>query len=384
MRGRKIHIAFLLPILSIWAILFQCRKPYAPVVLVKGDNYLVVDGVINTAAGGVTTILLSRTRNLYDTVLTRPENNATISIQSANGTSYALLASGTQGAYVSPPLNLAASGQYKLAITTADGKKYESDLTKSKTSPPIDSVTWNQDDKGVNLFVNTHDASGATQFYRWQFIETWEYQSQLQTPWGYRNGQVYALDFTEIANICYPNAYSTDVLIANTLALTEDRIANQKIGFFAQDDSTLSHRASFLVTQFALSAPEYFYWQTIQKNSQKLGTLFDLQPSQLVGNIHCVTNPTEPVVGYVSAGAVQEQRIFIDHLQLRNWATFRGNYACMTSAVDRDPNNFTTIPMPDDSYGPWYFVSGGPLMIAKKVCLDCRLSGGTNQKPSFW
>ncbi|MDE3247097.1 MAG: DUF4249 domain-containing protein [Bacteroidota bacterium] len=384
MRRKKLYAAFFLSLTGTLALLFQCRKPYEPVVLIKGDNYLVVDGAINTANGGITTILLSRTRNLYDTVLTRPEDGATISIQSAAGANFPLTATGNQGAYSSAPLNLSVNTQYKLIINTADGKKYESDLVKPKAAPAIDSVTWNQDEKGVNLFVNTHDPTGATQFYRWQFIETWEYQSQLQTPWGYRNGQVYALDFSDLASICYTTSYSTDVLIANTLSLSEDRVAAQPIGFFRQDDSTLAHRASFLVRQFALTAPEYFYWQTIQKNSQKLGTLFDLQPSQLEGNIHCISNPAEPVVGYLSAGTVQEQRIFIDHLQLRNWINFKGNYACSTRAVDRDPNNFTTISMPDDSYAPWYFISGGPLMVAKKVCLDCRLSGGTNQKPSFW
>lgn len=384
MRRKKLYTVCCLTLTGALILLLQCRKPYEPVVLVKGDNYLVVDGVINTASGGITTILLSRTRNLYDTVLTRPENGATLSIQSSSGVSFPLTATGNQGAYSSAPLSLSANGQYKLVISTADGKKYESDLVKAKAAPPIDSVTWNQDEKGVNLFVNTHDPSGATQFYRWQFIQTWEYQSQLQTPWGYRNGQVYVLDFSEVASVCYTTYYSTDVLIGNTLNLTEDRIANQQIGFFAQNDSTLAHHASILVRQFAMSAPEYFYWQTIQKNSQKLGTLFDLQPAQLTGNIHCTSNPSEPVVGFVGAGTVQEQRIFIDHLQLRNWIDFKGNYACMTRAVDRDPNNFTTIPMPDDSYAPWYFISGGPLMVAKKECLDCRLSGGTNQKPSFW
>ena len=77
---------------------------------------------------------------------------------------------------------------------------------------------------------------------------------------------------------------------------------------------------SILVRQFPLDAESYTYWLSIQKNSQSLGGLFDLQPGQVNGNIHSVTHPGEPVIGYVSASGVQEQRIFIEnHNYLPGW-----------------------------------------------------------------
>ena len=72
----------------------QCKKPYTPVVFTKGDNYLVVDGFINTSPGGITTIVLSRTKNLTDTVVSIPERNAGVAIQSAAGSSYPLQETG--------------------------------------------------------------------------------------------------------------------------------------------------------------------------------------------------------------------------------------------------------------------------------------------------
>ena len=53
-----------------------CKKPYEPAVLVSGDTYMVVDGFINTGLNGISTIVLSRTKNLTDTVVNTPERGA--------------------------------------------------------------------------------------------------------------------------------------------------------------------------------------------------------------------------------------------------------------------------------------------------------------------
>jgi len=140
---------------------------------------------------------------------------------------------------------------------------------------------------------------------------------------------------------------------------------------------------SIQVLQYALTPQAYAYWQIIRKNSQELGTLFDLQPSQLEGNIHCIDNPSEPVVGFVSAGTETEKRIFIIKDNLQDWNVAPGSYNCVVKIIDQDPNDFSHWTFADDTYAPWYFGTGS-IIIAKKPCLDCRLSGGTTIKPSFW
>jgi hypothetical protein len=78
----------------------------------------------------------------------------------------------------------------------------------------------------------------------------------------------------------------------------------------------LSVLYSIFVRQYALTEDGYNFLSLMQSNTESLGTIFDPQPSQLKGNIQCLTNPNEPVVGYVSAGTVQQQRIFISRNQL--------------------------------------------------------------------
>jgi hypothetical protein len=75
---------------------------------------------------------------------------------------------------------------------------------------------------------------------------------------------------------------------------------------------------SVIVSQYALTSNQFKYWTELKKNSEQLGTLFDAQPSQLNSNIHCITNPAEPVMGYLSASTVQKKRIFIANSEMTN------------------------------------------------------------------
>jgi hypothetical protein len=66
-----------------------CKKPYEPFVITARNNYLVVDGYINTSLNGVTTINLSRARNLGDTTFdVLHESNGQVTIESSAGNSY--------------------------------------------------------------------------------------------------------------------------------------------------------------------------------------------------------------------------------------------------------------------------------------------------------
>ena len=360
-----------------------CRKPYQPAVLTKGDSYLVVDGFIDTSPGGITNILLSRTKNLTDTVINIPERGAKVSIQNTAGTMYALQEQGSNGNYLSTPLQLNNGGQYKILVRTAAGRPYASDWVSPKKTPAIDSINWIQDSLGVHLFVNTHDPLNNTRYYRWQYVETWEYDSQLETPWGLKGNTIYVRDLNDLVHVCYTTTPSTKILLGTSAALSQDVISLARLFTIPLNDTTLAHRMSIQVKQFALTPQAYAYWQIIQKNSEALGTLFDLQPSQLEGNIHCLDNSSEPVVGFMTAGTVEEKRIFISVFDLKDWKSPDGSYSCLIKETPTDPVDFSRWTFPDSTYLPWYF-SGPVLRVAKNICIDCRLSGGTTVKPSFW
>src|SRR5580693_2699473 len=113
----------------------SCVKSYSPAAIKASNSYLVVDGFINTGVNGITTIVLSRSKNLLDTTSFIPEKNAQIQIADSNGTTFPLIDSNNNGRYSSAPLILNQNDRYRVTISTSDGHQYLSDFVSSKTTP---------------------------------------------------------------------------------------------------------------------------------------------------------------------------------------------------------------------------------------------------------
>src|SRR4051812_35741443 len=121
----------------ICACLYNCRRPYEPPAIKAANHFLVVDGVINATPDGTTTITLTRTRSLSDTVRSIPEGGAKVFIESNSGTGYLLFERG-KGVYTLDHMNLDLSGEYRLKIITVSQATYVSDFVPVKKSPQID------------------------------------------------------------------------------------------------------------------------------------------------------------------------------------------------------------------------------------------------------
>jgi len=374
-------------------LLFACVKPYDPPAIKSKNSYLVIDGVINTNVNGISTIILSRSKNLADTVSFIPELNAKVTIVSSIGVIYNLVDSNKIGKYNSAPLNLNNSEQYKIQIISSNGHQYESSFVNVKMTPAIDSISWNQDlvNNGINLKVSTHDPNNAAKYYRWDFTETWQHNSKEIAQWVNVDGIIKSLgiDFLNDPlqiHQCWTTSQSPKIVVGNSIGLAKDVISLQPLHFIPFNDERLTIRYSILVNQYTLTQDAYNYWQLVQNNSQNLGTLFDLMPSQLVSNITSISDPKEPVIGYISASSVQQKRLFIKNSEVNNWIKRIPGYECLTQIIATNPSNFRIYNFSDTSYAPWYFAGSNPpsLVVVKKSCVDCRVSGGTNAKPIFW
>jgi|SRR5579863_10352169 len=372
-----------------------CRQPYNPKPVTAAGSYLVVEGSINTGQDS-TIIRLGRTVPLSSVAGTKPELGAVVTIVS-NTSSYPVIESGN-GYYKAPGLNLSNTGNYSLKITTTDGKVYQSDFVPVKNSPAIDSVYYRIENNGLQLYADTHDPANNTKYYRWDFNETFEFHSAFQSfdylsttpvdtvlPRPLSN-QVYA---------CWQNDASTDILLNSSARLAKDVIENNPIVFIPSTSEKIGSRYSILVKQYALTADAYNYFVQLKKNTEQLGSIFDAQPSELTGNIHCLTSPTEPVLGYITAGATAETRIFIDNRSLPAWLASSPYSGCRmdtdyfsrpvgaTFVNDVQLNIYTGIDMPIYNIQP----PASPIILgyaaSSPFCVDCTLRG-TNVQPSFW
>jgi hypothetical protein len=371
-----------------WIVLLvlvaACKQAYEPPAIKTNHNYLVVDGVINTLPDSETTIRLSRTRNLTDTIITSPETGASLQIEAKSGATYQLLPQDA-GVYSIDHLSLNPNDLYRLRIVTSGGGQYLSDFVPAKQTPPIDSLSWKQNED-VTIYASTHDPSNQARYYRWDYLETWHYKAFLETNYGLgvSNGIIFFRDDTNQINNCWQTLRSTEIVLASSLRLSEDVIDRFPVAVIPKNDSKLDIRYSILVRQYALTEDAYHYWDIVRKNSQTLGTLFDAQPGQLTSNIRNLANPSEPVLGFVSACRIEEKRLFISNAELFNWKSPPLDHFCQVQSISQDPVNPLRWNYSDTSFSPWYFLSPAGIMIAKTDCIDCRRKGGTNYKPSFW
>jgi uncharacterized protein DUF4249 len=353
----------------------RCKQAYDPPVISSPTSYLVVEGFINNGPDS-TYYTLSHTFALSDTATSTPELHAQVTVQGKDNSSYTLTEIGN-GVYGAPLSGLNNAVQYRLHILTTTGKEYASDYVEMKVSPPIDSVSWTRSDQGVQIYDNTHDPQGNSRYYRWSYQETWQFNSTYFSTVAYTNGQF--TTFNDTFYTCWQSQPSTSILLGSSAQLAQDRIQSAPLVMIPMGDWRLSVLYSIMVNQYVLTPDAYTWWQSLQRNTEQIGSIFGVQPSTTGGNIHNLADSTELVLGYVSGGTLAKQRIYITAAQVSPW--------------DYNPE-CTLFSSPPDSvayylYAGFYLVA--QIQVGSSVrydmsfgsCVNCTILG-VNHKPSFW
>jgi hypothetical protein len=341
----------------------------------------VVEGVLNAGAGS-TAIRLSRTFKLDDTARFQVETNASVTVEGKDNIIRPLTMNG-DGFYTSPNLGLALGQEYRLRIVTANGKEYLSDYVVAKKTPMIDSVTFRQNDDGVQLYVTTHDDDNDSRYYLWNYDETWEIRTYYFSRYKYINNTVYERGLSDDVSTCWKYAYSKSILIGSSALYVTDTIPQAPIHFIANGDERLAVRYSILVRQFALDKKSYQFYEMMKKNTESLGTIFDAQPSQIRGNIHAVSDPGEQVIGNISATTIEEKRIFIESTDLHRW---RFRQDCESFKIRNDPDSIAQAYLGGLQIYNAVFGAGGleSYLFSLGRCVDCTKRDGSLIRPSYW
>jgi Domain of unknown function (DUF4249) len=362
-----------------------CKDVYDPPVLSSNSSYLVLEGLLNT--NGPTSIFLSRTYKLDDTARLRGEVNATLTVEGDNGFSQSLTEAGG-GYYTSPNLGLVINSTYRLRIKTTDGKEYLSDNIVAKTTPPISSVGWKRDGQDVQVFVNTQDPANNTRYYRWEFDETWEIYSYFYSDVIYEPSSNTVRDRVfpeEDVSVCWKNASFHSILIGSSVRLQSDIINEAPIQKILFPDEKIARRYSINVRQYALNPEAYEFYQLMKRNTEEIGSVFGPLPSELRGNIKCISDPSTYVLGYLTAASIEEKRIFINRTELPDWTYTK---FCKDSLVANDAGAFLLNFLPRSliPYMSKMSPAGGieGYFSSSPDCVDCRVRGGDNHKPNFW
>jgi hypothetical protein len=268
--------------------------------------------------------------------------------------------------------------KYKLRLEGPE-HTYESGFIEMKPVPCIDSLyagpeinefyrpgekTW-----GYQVSLDTYDPSGECRFYMWSFRETWEFRYPYRSPY-------------MINRICWKSATSADINILSTASLGESRVIRQPVTFITNETDRLIVKYSILVRQHSISEEEFIYRENVRKTVFESGGLYNAIPGSVKGNIKCLDDPSQQVLGFFAVSAVSEKRLFIENVQ----SQFPDFYAyCRIDTV-------TVTAYEQGNYGPdvyilseWWEPPALPSYILSihRECTDCSLIG-TAIKPDYW
>jgi hypothetical protein len=353
---------------------------------------LVVDGFLNTT-DGLATVRLLHAKALSDPGVSTPETNATVTISSENGSAITLEEE-TPGVYTKTGIVADVTKKYQLTIKTIDHQIYRSDEIVLKQTPPMDSVVWKAKDNGLDILVNTHDDTGNTQYYRWDYTETWEYHAPHFSAYKLVNKEAVYREPGDQTYRCWRTVASTRILVGSSIQLSEDVIRNFPLVFIPLGSQKTSIKYSMLVQQRALTESEFNFWKDIQSITESLGGLFDTQPYQVTGNVYHSGDPSIPVLGFFGGGSVQQTRMYVDFYELPgHLQKLPLSYCALdTVCVYKDPR--ANLPCSIDLPNLWENallvapLFNGPqrwaYTLATPECADCRLQGGNLSKPHFW
>ncbi len=340
---------------------------------------LVVEGIITNQAGG-NTIKLSLSLPLGSKVNARPLKGCTVTISDNLNNSYPLIET-VAGTYITNPDHFhgVTGRKYTLHIATnnpgTNFNSYESIPMELKSVPLIDTlfherIIFKTNQQGVpskegcQVYLNTSDPEGICKYYRWDYTETWEFQLPYFVP----------------NRVCWMSNNSKVINIKNTSVLSEDRINRYPINFISNQTDRLNVRYSILVNQYSLNEDEFSYWEKLQNITQQVGSLYDITPASVPGNIFCIEDPAEKVLGYFSVSAKASKRIFIDEF-----------FAGLVNLYTECPSDtiYGPAPIPGLNVSAWIIEDQPYAMPPYKVitktrgCADCSVRGSTI-KPDFW
>ena len=297
--------------------------------------------------------------------------------------------------YIIDTRELPTDTQYAIEVKL-DGETYQSEFLTIVDSPDINEVTYQKQKEGISIHVTTLAEAGQARHYMWSYEEDWEIHAELDlirmaNVIPYYSNRIYTFENPDVNPYyyCWSHTTSRNVNLYSTNELDGNTVKDVKLMEIPISDVRLSYIYSILVKQWSLSESAYIYYNTLEKYTESGGSLFAPMPSEIQGNVTCISDPKKKARGYVLASTVKEKRLFIYQSDLKGMGPFYEN--CY---VEYPPN-----PLYNTWEKGWEFrvTNGGYVAVSEKggihpgavlyspECFDCRKTkGATKQRPDFW
>ena len=368
-----------------------CIYPFKADIESESAGRIAVSGDI--LIGETTRIALSYVYPLGSTVgeMRKEYPKGTLVIEHDSGASW----KGTyqyHGIYTFDTSSAPAAGRYRLKISLNDGREFLSDWAGAHQAPVITDFYYSGNSDGVSLYLSLDGADSLWNF-RWDYTETWEYHSDFipslffvpGVPEADRNNpeKIYREPAPEeIKHTCWNSYTSVEPCLQSVEGQSDNYFKDNRFRVINSSDLRISSRYSMLITVCGVSSGAMAYLKHLAAMSNETGSLFAPTPSEMRGNIGCVSDPSEVALGYVEAVCRTTKRIYVPG------SFYRRNY---------DPDLLLFYPEPDED-GYYNFeqifmlgdapATGEPSLTgvrwAPKRCTDCTALGGVTTAPVWW
>lgn len=307
--------------------LVSCIDPY-PVEIDATEQLLTIDGMI-TDGPGPHRISLTRS-DTYGSVfegLIRPVSNATVIIRDELGNVEFLNEDlDRRGTYLTDSGFSGVVGRsYTLQIQLSDGKVYTSFSEELKEPVAIDKVYARSEiipvegefevESGVALYVDLTDSPEDNNFYFWRNAPSiYEYHA--------RPDQYYPpKSLTPAPKDCCYLCYREENVGNNSIFLANDDTFNGlstriKAGFILDNGTRFVSTFRWDLKQLSISQEAYRYLRLVRQQIEISGSVFDPPPANIRGNMICLDDPDEVVLGYFMTAGESTRRIYINKSDL--------------------------------------------------------------------
>lgn len=391
----------------------SCVEPFG-VSEIGFDRAIVVEGRFTDQKHHY--VKLSYTRPV-DATINTPVTDAVVWVEDSEGNKIDFYES-KPGYYESTEVAGRFGIRYQLFFTTAEGDRYQSSVQQLIASPAIDSIydvyrervnkQNSEVQKGIQLFVDTHDETSEARYFKYDWEETYEVHSPYPSLYEFSTDPDTVIRRNETVHICYASSKSSSIQVGTTAGLTGSRLSEMPVRYLSTATDHLKFTYSILVRQYAISAEAYSFYRKILDNNNDNGSFFDKQLGAVTGNVVSVSNDTETVLGFFEVSGVVDKRAFFKFEDLDPRFPWPDDqYPCEGDAVhtlletDQPPPykisdslkyyvqgkgykitiasycDSTTVPLGPPC--PFYLRA----QVAPLYCSDCRFRG-TTIKPSFW
>ncbi len=382
----------LLPIFVGW-LLCSCIEPFET-EFEDFEDAFVVDATITNEMKRQE-IILTRTFKFQDEEVPT-EVGARIMVKTDTGEEF-IFEETDFGRYISNvSFSAVPDKDYQLLIASRNGEEYSSEPMRLPQASTIDTlyanrVTSDFGEEGIGIFINTSNPSEDSNFYRYEYEETYKViaprwnPKELEVVEGVFTDSIIIVPRSLDERVCYPTNVSNRFILTDTDDFDTGIVTNFMVKFIEQNNFITTHRYSILVRQFVHSMETYNFLETLNEFSISESVFSETQPGFLEGNITAEDNPSEKVLGFFDVAAVSEKRIFFGY---RDFFSTERLPDYIEPCVENAPINglvdlirWDLIKYIKDNEGE--FPNAGPYITVPQVCGDCTILG-TSEVPDFW